>query len=277
MKFPLRPLILVLALAAATQASAVGRVVDLNVYDRDSGQQLKVYNYRGQNYVVGTPGNRYAVSIRNLRGERFMTVISVDGVNVVSGETAAPEQTGYVLDAHASTEINGWRKNMNEIAAFVFANEASSYAAQTGRPDNVGVIGVAVFREKPQYQPYREGRIAPAPPMAQRDSNAGLSKSDGAARSAESKSAAPAAAGAAPEMQADRYEQPRLGTAHGQRESSQVDYTDFRRASSRPEEVVTIRYDSYRNLVAQGVIPRLRPVGRPDPRAFPGQFVPDPN
>jgi len=41
-----------------------------------------------------------------------------------------------------------------------------------------------------------------------------------------------------------------------------------------PDEVITIYYDSYRNLVAQGVIRDAARIARPSP--FPGQFVPDP-
>ena len=260
MTLRLPPLFVSIALLCATaQSSAAGRLVELNVYDRDSGQQLQTYYYRGQNYVVGTPGNHYAVSVRNLTGERVMAVVSVDGVNVVSGETATPNQSGYVLDRYSSTEINGWRKNMNEVATFIFSKEANSYAARTGRPDNVGVIGVAVFREK------RE------PPVYY---NEGDAKADAPAR--------PSAAGKAPQADSGRRAEadhaaaaPRLGTAHGERESSEVNYTDFRRASTRPDEVISLRYDSYRNLVAQGVI-RPRNGRQPNPNPFPGQFVPDP-
>ena len=39
---------------------------------------------------------------------------------------------------------------MQRIAAFYFTELENSYAARTGRPDNVGVIGVAVFRKKPE-------------------------------------------------------------------------------------------------------------------------------
>ena len=274
MKLPLPAVtIALLLISAAGQSGAVGRLADLNVYDRDTGQQLKTYYHRGQNFVVGTPGNRYAVSVRNTGGERIMTVVSVDGVNVVSGETAAPGQTGYVLAPHGATEINGWRKNMDEVAAFVFANEESSYAARTGRPDNVGVIGVAVFREKVRRPRWREGRMAPdaaapgaaAPPRDNERSAAG--KSLDMARSGE-----PGAASAAETMA-----QSRLGTGHGAREDSHVDYTEFTRARSAPDEVITIRYDSYRNLVAMGVIPHRRPVRQGHPNPFPGRFVPDPN
>ena len=49
-----------------------------------------------------------------------MTVVSVDGINAVTGETASPDQNGYVLSPHQSFEIAGWRKSMNEVAAFYF-------------------------------------------------------------------------------------------------------------------------------------------------------------
>jgi len=65
-----------------------------------------------------------------------------------------------------------------------------------------------------------------------------------------------------------------LGTGHGQSETSVVRYANFERASSTPDEVITIYYDSYRNLVAQGVIADGTRVARPNP--FPHQFVPDP-
>ena len=71
----------------------------------------------------------------------------------------------------------------------------------------------------------------------------------------------------------------RLGTGHGARELSYVQFTDFVRANAQPNEVVRIRYDSRENLLALGIIPRAATVaGNPNP--FPGSpfvhFVPDP-
>ena len=66
-----------------------------------------------------------------------------------------------------------------------------------------------------------------------------------------------------------------LGTGHGERESSYASYTTFERESSRPSEVDSVWYDSYRNLVARGVIPTPRPIAV-EPQPFPNQFVPDP-
>ena len=47
--------------------------------------------------MAGRPGATYAIEIHNRLDERVPAVTSVDGVNVVSGETAAWNQTGYVF------------------------------------------------------------------------------------------------------------------------------------------------------------------------------------
>lgn len=262
-------LLAVVPLIFAATAAQAGRLVDLQIVDRESGSTLQQYPHRGDTYVAGAPGHRYAVRIVNRTNERVLAVLSVDGVNAISGETAATEQTGYVLDPYESTEVAGWRKNMNEIAAFEFTTLSESYAAQTGRPGNVGVIGVAVFRER-----------APRPIYRNKVDKAGRAAEGEAKRAPEMPAAAPpaATAGAARDSMARREAAPvqeSLGTGHGDREHSSASYTAFQRASRNPYEVMTVRYDSYRNLVAMGVIPRHRP--HPDrPNPFPGEFVPDP-
>ena len=67
-----------------------------------------------------------------------------------------------------------------------------------------------------------------------------------------------------------------LGTGHGRSEESHVTYTNFERATSSPAEIITIHYDTYENLLAQGVIYQPPVYARPTPTPFPGQFVPDP-
>src|SRR5579859_1128130 len=157
-KVKARTILMLLALAGAAEVHAHGGLVDLSVYDRTDGKRLAVYWHEGRAYVVGKPGNEYQVSVRNRLREDVLTVVSVDGVNVISGETAHPSQTGYVLSPYRGYDILGWRKSLAETAAFYFTALADSYAARTGRPDNVGVIGVAVYRRKAQPQ-----AIAPLP------------------------------------------------------------------------------------------------------------------
>jgi len=251
----MRTLLCTALLAASVAAPArAGQWLDLSIVDRDTGATLPTYADRGRLYVAGTPGHRYAVRLANRSGGRVLAVLSVDGVNAVSGQTASPEQTGYVLDPGESTEIAGWRKNLNEIAQFTFTALPDSYAARTGRPANVGVVGVAVFTERAPPRPRDEiAAQAPAPAPAQ-------SKQAPAAEAERALAGAPRAE--------------RLGTGHGAREYAPVGTTAFERASSRPAETVTVWYDSYANLVARGVI--ARPVAQDEPRPFPGAFVPDP-
>jgi hypothetical protein len=225
-----------LALALSTQALAVGRTADVNVIDRSSGRRLPVYWHGGHAYVVGKPGSEYRVEVRNREGGDLLAVISVDGVNVITGESAHPAQSGYVVGPRGRLAVDGWRKSLERTAAFYFTALGDSYAARTGRPEDVGVIGVALFRRKAEPpQPF--GGIASEPRAAARDS----------AKAEES-----------------------LGTGHGRSETSYARHVTFERATPHPAETIVIRYDSHRNLVAMGVI---REAPR-HPRPFPG-FVPD--
>lgn len=244
------------ALLLAGKAAAHDGLADVSVFDRTEGRRLAVHWHRGKAYVVGKPGNEYQVTVRNRVREELLAVVSVDGVNVISGETAEPGQTGYILSPLSSYDIQGWRKSLAETAAFYFTALPDSYAARTGRPENVGVIGVALFRKKQLPQPVAPSRGQAAPvPEARREA-----ASDAAASV---RSAEPTA---------------RLGTGHGRRETSYVQYVDFERASSTPAQTITLYYDSYRNLAARGVIRDAVPVA-PLPQPFPGAspaFVPDP-
>ncbi|HTQ00539.1 MAG TPA: hypothetical protein VMN56_14530 [Casimicrobiaceae bacterium] len=259
-------------------------LVQVDVYDRVNGSALPVYAKDGRNHVVGVPGHEYAVRIRNTTSGRVLVVTSVDGVNVITGDTAAPSQSGYVLDPWGSVEVGGWRKSLSRTAAFYFTDLGDSYAARTGRPQNVGVIGVAVFQERPkrvalpQYD-YR-GR---ASKDAAAESSGNVERAEAPSSSARAAPPAAAAEGApaaeprqplADEMKS----MGKLGTGHGRSEESNVTLTQFDRATSYPAETVSIQYDRRENLVAMGVIPQPTPyIARREPNPFPGmRFAPDP-
>jgi len=252
------------ALLVATPVHALGSLVDVQVLDRATGETLPMYWHNGRWWVPGKPGSRYAVTLTNRSGGRALSVVSVDGVNVVSGETAAHEQVGYVLGAGQYAQITGWRKDLTRVAAFEFTALSNSYAARTGRPDNVGVVGVAVFRERPRPE---------SPPAV-------VSRQE---KQEAARDAAPAAsAGASSANEADARErsdraaapEQRIGTGHGRNERSVTSYTDFERAQSAPNELIAIHYDSRDNLIAMGVIPRPRKVPNPFPAT--AGFVADP-
>ena len=89
-------LAVLLAATACTPLSAQP-LVEMTVVDRDSGQTLPEYRHRGKDWIAGVPGHRYSVRLTNTTGERVLVVLSVDGVNAVTGQTANPAQAGYVL------------------------------------------------------------------------------------------------------------------------------------------------------------------------------------
>jgi len=268
------PLIAAAALLLALEAAAhdAPSSVAIDVYDRTQRESLPVYWQDVQRYVVGVPGHEYAIRIRNTSGQRILAVTSVDGVNVISGATASPDQSGYVLDAGSSVEIAGWRRSLEKTSAFYFTDLGDSYAARTGRPDNVGVIGVAVFHElaKPSVgkslldklaahgdspEPVRAERAPAAPSSTQR------AAADNGASAAENRPRSMSAP---------------IGTGFGRDELSAVQRVRFDRATTLPAETIAIRYDRRENLIALGVLPKPRYAQRaPDP--FPGmQFVPAP-
>lgn len=249
---------------------AHGRLAEVAVIDRDSGERLPVYWHNGRRHVAGAPGHRYAIEVANRSGARVLTVVSVDGINAVSGETASWTQAGYVFVPWQRWEIRGWRKSHEQIAAFEFTSLADSYAARTGRAHEVGVIGVAVFREKPRPQaiaPRADGPLHGTAKESAREEQlaqaAPRSSADAAGRS---------------EGAAERRAQNRLGTGHGRSEASRVTETEFERAGAAPDEVITIHYNSRENLIAAGVIFSWTPPPRPQPpNPFPlSGFVPDP-
>jgi hypothetical protein len=285
-------------LGVRTDAHAAGRLADVQIIDRETGSVLPMYQSHGEYWVAGRPGARYSIMIQNHRGERILAVTAVDGVNVISGETGAWSQSGYVFTPGERYEIAGWRKSNAEIAAFNFTAAGNSYAERTGRPANVGVIGVALFLERPARFPNYEAfdRLSEQSGYPQNRLQGGA---DNAARAAPPgfTGAAPAAAPpslaslagetpAAPKSEeikpygAQSYTAPaqKLGTGHGAREVSYVQDTTFDRLSSTPNELIKIRYDSYENLVATGVVPNRPAWQRPNP--FPDsslpRYVPDP-
>jgi hypothetical protein len=258
-------------------------LVDIDVIDRDTGRAMPLFDSRGKSFVAGEPGHRYSINLTNRSGERVLAVLSVDGVNAVSGQSANPQQSGYVLAPYQTTEVSGWRKSHSEIAQFVFTAPWDSYASRTGRPQNVGVIGVAVFREaRPIWYP-NEAEISRR--ESPRYDGNGRYKQQAPVQQAPAPSAGAADASSMAkrgDYERGGYDQhSELGTGHGEREWSQVRTTEFRRASTQPDAIVEVQYDTFEHLVERGVIPRRsrlyeRERYQQEPRAFAGYFVPDP-
>lgn len=270
--------------AMAPKAHAAGDLVDLEIVDRETGEPARLWRHGGRLFVAGRPGARYSLRVTNNSPGRVLVVMSVDGVNIITGETAAYGQRGYVFEPYDSYAISGWRKSDTEVAAFTFAPLRRSYAARTGRPGDVGVIGIAAFTERVAPPVLVAPRVVPqsSPPPVLSAPTAAETVEDIVVTGSSIRSTAPPppAAMPAPSPQAARRSE-RLGTEHGPREWSVSNRVQFERATAYPQLIRRIEYDSYENLVAAGVIPRPRPAPPRPPRPFPlspdrGGYVPDP-
>lgn len=142
----------------AVDMAAQGVSISLN---DEGGRALGGFSAGGKTYAVGQPGSRYIIVLRNNTPARFEAVVSVDGLDVIDGKEAGFGKRGYLLNPHASLEIEGFRRSEAAVAAFRFGSVRGSYAEKTtGDSRNVGVIGVALFHERgvPQW-PWDSGEI----------------------------------------------------------------------------------------------------------------------
>jgi hypothetical protein len=138
-----------------------------------NGNRCKQYNHDGRTYIEAKDGSEWYFQIQNNSPGRVLAVCSVDGLNVLTGETAKPDDTGYIIDAYHSQKIKGFRFSDDEWALFKFgykvnkstgAKNEKVYAVSKGgsAEKNCGVIGVKLFYEvakvveyvPPQYYNY---------------------------------------------------------------------------------------------------------------------------
>lgn len=123
--------------------------VDLEV--RIGDRTVTHYRHEGKTFVEGREGSEFAIRITNPHSFRIKAVVSLDGVNVVSGKPAsgAADDTGYVLNPSESHTILGYRLTDTEVARFRFTKASSSYAQDTkGMTGTTGVIAARAYREK---------------------------------------------------------------------------------------------------------------------------------
>ncbi len=235
-----------------TAAALVAVSVELD------GQKASLYpapDGSGRYYVEARKGCRYAVALANRTGERVGVVLTVDGLNAISGARDEGRGRMYVLDPWQVTTVQGWRTSLQEVRQFTFVDERSSYAARSDKANaKMGWIEIAAYRERRAFVrsfPRTERPAAPAPLEAEGDA-AGRSAApanEAARDSAEAK---------ASKQNADARARSYPGTGWGDRAHDPVVLVSFD-PESEPTEHVTLRYEYRPALVALGVLPRRVP------------------
>jgi hypothetical protein len=266
----------------------------------ENGNTLPTFAKDGRTFLLGEPGLRYNIRVRNPTGQRVEAVLSVDGRDAMSGQPGDyVHQRGYVIPAYGSLLVEGFRRSLEEVAVFRFTSPEDSYSSRMGTPQNVGVIGVAFFPERVRPTPViRRPRPLPRPAPLPYDyfgNGRGSREVDSdraAARpqikpSSPAKSPAPASEGRGDFEARSRAEAKgsakddlgssgsvnNLGTEFGESHESVVSSVSFERASAtHPALLGTLRYDDADGLSARGIdvsayrSPRFY---QDEPQAFP--------
>jgi hypothetical protein len=214
----------------------------------------------GRYYLEAWRGSRYAVRLANRTGERLGVLLTVDGLNAISGERSPAGSRSaarmYVLYPWDDTVVQGWRTSLEDVRQFTFVDEERSYATRSGKgAGRLGWIEVEVYRERRPvarpwpYWPYRpdDARPESAEPREEarrepkaKDDNASAAR-DGIAERAP----------APPATAAPAYP----GTGWGPRAEDPVRVVSFD-SEPAPAERITLRYEYAPALRALGILPR---------------------
>lgn len=183
-------------------------------------------------FLEAKKGERYSIVIRNRTAGRIGAVVAVDGRNIISGKRSELKNTEemYLVSAGDTGRYEGWRTDQDTVHRFYFTNPGDSYSAKTFNDASaMGVIAVAIYREKEQPQPMIEEMK----------------------RSSEAPAAAPSAGGAERKSQAAKDETAGTGFGEGR-------YSPTVRVAFDPERMpiqrTLVKYEWRETLCRKGII-----------------------
>lgn len=241
--------------ASQTWSHAQGRLVDVRILENDMPTPLYSRGWGwnpDRRYFEAFEGGHYAVELRNLTGRRIAVVMSVDGLNVLSGQRSCLARTEpmYVLSPWESATIRGWRTSLNDIQQFVFVDEQSSYAARVGKANgDMGWVRVATFeevsgRDVPEAKDERAQNAPPAtaaPEPARKEATRELQ------------------GGARDQLGRQDANESVPGTGWGEHRYDRVERTEFLAADHLTDQLI-FRYEYATGLEALGLFPHAHRV-----------------
>ena len=113
-----------------------------------NGKPIKQHQHEGKTFIEARVNTEYTIKVKNSSGKRKLAVITVDGLNVISGNPHSDtDRQGYIVGAYDSLEVKGFRKDMKSVGAFKFCQAGGSYCNEKGLKGNNGIIGIRVYDE----------------------------------------------------------------------------------------------------------------------------------
>ena len=115
-----------------------------------NGRKVREYerDEDGAIFIESKINSEYEIELKNHMGTKILAVVSVDGLDVISGKEASSNSPGYILKPYSSTRIKGFRKDDETVGSFRFVNKTKSYAKGQGKGGNEGIISVRFFEQK---------------------------------------------------------------------------------------------------------------------------------
>lgn len=252
-----------------------------------NGRPMRTYSHQGMFFIESREDTEYTIEIKNNNWFRVEAVVSVDGLSVITGNPASKADSGYIVNGNDKLVIKGFRKSNDEVGAFKFTKKERSYAAEKGDKSNVGVIAVAIHREKPtfnvlnsivgQYHAYSNtaGPVPRPDPFPTTDSLQWTTDSNtsGLLRSVNTSTTYSVQNSVGLEPQAQATATFSHGTTWGSKIQDKVVHVEFQRDGIIMEQ--SIYYNSKENLEAMG-IKIVREVQINLPQGFPVDYATPP-
>ncbi len=194
-------------------------------------------------YLEARKGDNYGIVITNRTPERVGVVIAVDGRNIITGKQSdlKNSEAMYIVNAYETARYDGWRTSQEEVHRFYFTDPADSYSVKTfGDSSAMGVIAMAVYREKEQPHPLLEESLKKQKPEGQ---------------------TTPAPSAGAASKSADRaLAKESAGTGFGDAQYSPVATVQFR-PERDPAQKTLVKYEWREVLCRKGILSCERQVG----------------
>lgn len=238
-----------------------------------NGRHVTEVQFTGHTYIEGRKNSIYELQIRNITPNRILAIPSVDGLNVLNGESCGVDSPGYVIDPWKVITIPGWKVDSEQAAKFTFKPQNASspgdktYTEQMGADAaNQGMIGVMVFKQKIQ-QPFDLLRdyhwVKPHSGQPMFDASYTTSNCCGSMKPFPNDIFIGSVQTAA---DADKS----LGTGFGDATEFKTQDTEFDKASDNPDSVFVMYYDTVQGLKKRGVpVEKFRPATTIEPNPFP--------
>lgn len=136
-----------------------------------NGKPVRTHEHDGRVHIEGREESQYTLKVKNPYRDRVLAVVTVDGLNTITGEPGDENGQGWVIEGYETLEIKGFQKDDDSAGAFKFVGKEDSYAEEVGTSETSGgVIGVTFFKEDRSAQTLRQlqdlqERIANQPPI----------------------------------------------------------------------------------------------------------------